>query len=110
MSGEYTDPTDPDTPLSFYVKDGKLVVESERRVPTELKPVSATEFAHSRFEGDDQIHAGCGGPRRERGYLRSAGGDFQPHRRAGPSSLSRLPAHRGDDSHARRRQAARGVF
>ena len=45
MSGEYTDATDPDTPLSFYVKDGKLIEESERRVPTELKAVSATEFA-----------------------------------------------------------------
>jgi uncharacterized protein len=45
MSGEYTDPTDPDTPLSFYVKDGKLIEESERRVPTELKAVSATEFS-----------------------------------------------------------------
>ena len=45
MSGEYTDPNDPDTPLSFYVKDGKLVEESERLVPTELKAVSATEFA-----------------------------------------------------------------
>ena len=45
MSGEYTDPTDPDTPLSFYVKNGKLAIESERRVPAELKAVSATEFA-----------------------------------------------------------------
>jgi hypothetical protein len=44
MSGEYTDAKDPDTPVSFYVKDGKLVEESERRVPTELKAVSATEF------------------------------------------------------------------
>ena len=45
MSGEYNDPNDPDTPVSFYVKDGKLVAESERLVPTELKAVSATEFA-----------------------------------------------------------------
>ncbi len=45
MSGEYTDPNDPDTPVSFYVKDGKLVAESERLVPTELKAISATEFA-----------------------------------------------------------------
>jgi putative CocE/NonD family hydrolase len=44
MSGEYTDATDPDSPISFYVKDGKLTMESERRVPTELKAVSATEF------------------------------------------------------------------
>jgi putative CocE/NonD family hydrolase len=45
MSGEYADPNDPDTPVSFYVKDGKLVAESERLFPTELKAVSATEFA-----------------------------------------------------------------
>jgi putative CocE/NonD family hydrolase len=44
-SGEYTDLAEPDTPLSFYVQNGKLVVESERRVPTELTSVSATEFA-----------------------------------------------------------------
>jgi putative CocE/NonD family hydrolase len=45
LTGEYTYPTDPDTPLSFYVVDGKLMVESERRVPTELKTVSLTEFS-----------------------------------------------------------------
>jgi putative CocE/NonD family hydrolase len=44
LAGEYTDATDPDTPLSFYQASGKLTVESERRVPTELKPISATEF------------------------------------------------------------------
>ena len=44
LAGEYTDSVEPDTPMSFYVSDGKLVVESERRVPTELKPISAVEF------------------------------------------------------------------
>ncbi len=44
LSGEYTDPNDPDTPISFYVKDGKLTVESERTVPTSLGPKSPTEF------------------------------------------------------------------
>jgi hypothetical protein len=44
LSGEYTNPIEPDTPLSFYVQDGKLMEESERMVPTELKFVSATEF------------------------------------------------------------------
>jgi predicted acyl esterase len=44
FSGEYTDPLEPDTPLSFYVRNDKLIIESERGVPTELKPVSATEF------------------------------------------------------------------
>jgi uncharacterized protein len=45
LSGEYTDAADPDTPLSFYVQGGKLVYEHERLVPTELKSVSAVEFA-----------------------------------------------------------------
>ncbi len=44
VSGEYTDAADPDTPYSFYAKGNKLVVESERMVPTELTTVSATEF------------------------------------------------------------------
>jgi hypothetical protein len=47
VSGEYTDPHDPDLPLSFYVQDGKPMVESDRLVPTELKAVSATEFSQS---------------------------------------------------------------
>ena len=45
LTGEYTDPVEPDTPLSVYVLNGKLFCESERNVPTELKPVSAGEFA-----------------------------------------------------------------
>jgi putative CocE/NonD family hydrolase len=45
LAGEYTDPHEPDTPLSFYVQDGRLIVESERNVPTELKPVSAAGFS-----------------------------------------------------------------
>jgi hypothetical protein len=45
LSGEYTNPADPDTPLSFYVQDGKLASESERNVPTELKPISSLQFA-----------------------------------------------------------------
>ncbi len=45
LVGEYTDPHEPDTPISFYVQDGKLIVESERNVPTELKSISATEFS-----------------------------------------------------------------
>jgi putative CocE/NonD family hydrolase len=45
LVGEYTNAPEPDTPLSFYVQNGKLMVESERLVPAELKEVSATEFA-----------------------------------------------------------------
>ncbi|HEY1985886.1 MAG TPA: CocE/NonD family hydrolase [Terracidiphilus sp.] len=44
LAGEYTDSAEPDTPLSFYVQNGRLVVESERRVPSELKQNSGTEF------------------------------------------------------------------
>jgi hypothetical protein len=47
LAGEYTNASEPDTPLSFYVVDGKLTVESERRVPTEMKPASPTEFSLS---------------------------------------------------------------
>jgi hypothetical protein len=53
IPGEYTDAAEPDTPLSFYVKDGKLYVESERQVPEALTTISATEFSlpedHVRF-------------------------------------------------------------
>ncbi|MGA3162276.1 MAG: CocE/NonD family hydrolase [Terracidiphilus sp.] len=51
LAGEYTDPHEPDTPVSFYVQDGKLIAESERNVPTELMPISATEFSwpHAKF-------------------------------------------------------------
>jgi hypothetical protein len=44
LSGEYANSEEPDTPLSFYVQDGKLVYENERRAPVELKPISAIEF------------------------------------------------------------------
>ncbi len=44
LSGEYTYPTDPDTPISFYAQDGKLVMESERMVPMTLTENSPTEF------------------------------------------------------------------
>ena len=44
LSGEYTNSEEPGTPFSFYVQNGKLVIESDRQVPTELTPISATEF------------------------------------------------------------------
>jgi len=44
VAGEYTDAEEPDTPLSFYVRDGRLYVESERQVPAALTEISATEF------------------------------------------------------------------
>jgi putative CocE/NonD family hydrolase len=45
LAGEYTDPNDPDTPLSFSVENGKLVVESERDVPAVLTAISTAEFS-----------------------------------------------------------------
>ncbi len=47
FAGEYTDPSEPDTPQSFYVKDGMLIVEDERHSPAELKTVSPLEFVLS---------------------------------------------------------------
>jgi uncharacterized protein len=44
LSGEYTDPNEPDTPISFYTQDGRLILESERMVPTTLNQNSPTEF------------------------------------------------------------------
>jgi putative CocE/NonD family hydrolase len=50
LSGEYTNAAEPDTSLSFYVESGKLMVESDRRIPQELKPVSALEFGFGHHE------------------------------------------------------------
>ncbi|KAA6455708.1 CocE/NonD family hydrolase [Acidobacteria bacterium AB60] len=44
LAGEYTDPSQPDTPLSFYEQNGRLVVESEREVPTELTQTGTADF------------------------------------------------------------------
>jgi hypothetical protein len=44
FAGEYADPADPGNSYSFYVHDGKLTVESDRWVPTVLKPAGATVF------------------------------------------------------------------
>ena len=44
FAGEYTDAAEPDTPQDFYVQDGKLYIESDRRVPTELTLTSPLVF------------------------------------------------------------------
>jgi hypothetical protein len=44
LSGEYTNPVDPDTPISFSVQNGKLTAESDRLVPIELTAHTAVEF------------------------------------------------------------------
>jgi len=45
LAGEYANPAEPDTPLDLYAIEGHLFVESERKVPAELTPVSETEFS-----------------------------------------------------------------
>ncbi len=52
FAGEYTYPGEPGTSFSFYLKDGKLIIESVRMMPTELKQISATVFAYG--HGDNQ--------------------------------------------------------
>ena len=44
FAGEYSDPAETSDQYSFYVHDGRLAVESDRMVPTDLKPISATVF------------------------------------------------------------------
>ena len=44
FSGEYADPANRSDAYSVYVQDGELTVESDRQVPIELKPISATLF------------------------------------------------------------------
>lgn len=50
LSGEYADPDDPDTPVSFYAENGKLILESERMVPMTLTENSPTEFTVPQFK------------------------------------------------------------
>ncbi len=45
LVGEYTNPDEPDTPLSVYWIEGHLFIESERKVPAGLTPISETEFS-----------------------------------------------------------------
>jgi hypothetical protein len=45
LAGEYTNSADLGESYSFYVRDGKLTIESERWVPTVLKPAGAAVFA-----------------------------------------------------------------
>jgi putative CocE/NonD family hydrolase len=59
LSGEYTDPELPDLPISFYVREGKLVFESERVMPTELTEFSLSDHGskwHYAFSMDAVGH------------------------------------------------------
>ena len=44
LEGEYTWAEEPETPMSVYIRNGELVCETERRMPTLLKPLSATYY------------------------------------------------------------------
>src|SRR5271163_226869 len=50
VSGEYANPSEPDTPNSFYAKDGKLVVENERSLPAALEALSALEYSAPKYK------------------------------------------------------------
>ena len=49
-AGEYTSPGQPGIAFSFYVHDGKLTMESDRWVPAELTPISASVFGVAQSE------------------------------------------------------------
>ena len=53
FAGEYTVSGEPGNAFSFYVSSGKLIFESDRWVPTELRLVSATVFGFG--QDDDRI-------------------------------------------------------
>ena len=44
LAGEYAEPAEPDTPEDVYVRDGRLIFESEVFAPTELIPETTTRF------------------------------------------------------------------
>lgn len=45
LSGSYASSEEPDVPVSFYVRNDKLVIEAENSVPMELTQTSPVEFA-----------------------------------------------------------------
>jgi uncharacterized protein len=47
FSGEYVNPAEPDTPYDIYVEGGKLWIESDRYIPTELSALSSSVFSVS---------------------------------------------------------------
>jgi len=47
LAGEYTDPAEGANAFSFYAQEGKFVVESTRKVPTELKPATTNVFSEA---------------------------------------------------------------
>ena len=93
FAGEFTDPAEPDTPLSFYVQDGKLYIESDRRVPTELTLISPLVFAVNGDHFDLRFTLDAAG--RPVSVVWTDEPNVHYHRTgaARPSPLPRLPAH-----------------
>lgn len=81
LSGEYTSAAEPDVPLSFYVQDGKLTVESERVVPAVLTPVSNLEFGLSDSKSTVQFTADDAGRGQSVMFSSMAG---EVYKRTGP--------------------------
>jgi putative CocE/NonD family hydrolase len=44
LSGEYTSPAEPDTSYDVYAQDGRLMIESDRFVPTPLDAIATSVF------------------------------------------------------------------
>ncbi|MGB0065375.1 MAG: CocE/NonD family hydrolase, partial [Terracidiphilus sp.] len=81
FAGEYTISGEPGNALSFYVRDGKLIFESDRLVPAELKRISTNTFAIA--HDDDKITFSLGAS----GQPSIASFSFDPgsiYRRSGP--------------------------
>ena len=45
LSGAYAGSEEPDVPVSFYVRNGRLVIEADNSMPVELTQVTPVEFA-----------------------------------------------------------------
>ncbi len=61
LAGEYTYADEPDVPLSFYEQDGKLVIESPRRVPAQLDSHSAISFSYPESKNTFDFKLGADG-------------------------------------------------
>ncbi len=61
FAGEYTDPANPGDGYSVYVQTGELTVESDRQVPVELKPISATLFSLANSDVTATFQVGAAG-------------------------------------------------
>jgi hypothetical protein len=61
FAGEYAEAADPETLWSFYEQNGKLILEGDRIVPTELKTISPTEFQVPEWKLTLKFQVGPGG-------------------------------------------------